>query len=240
MRLAKLLAHAGIASRRGAEEVVRAGRVTVGGEVVTDPARDAVPSDDVRVDGERIGGAERRVVLALHKPAGVVSTVRDTHGRRTVLDLVDARGMRLYPVGRLDADTTGLILLTNDGELAQSLTHPSFEVPKTYRAKVAGAPVRDAALRRLRSGIELDDGTTAPAKVRVVRPGVLEVTIHEGRKRQVRRMLDAVGHRPIALQRVRFGPLALGELPPGRYRKLSGAEVERLRAAGQAAAGAAR
>ena len=148
-----------------------------------------------------------------------------------MVDLVPEAGTRLYPVGRLDADTTGLILLTNDGELANRLMHPRYEVPKTYRAKVAEPPVGERALRALRDGIELDDGRTAPASVRAVRADVLELTIHEGRKRQVRRMCDAVGHPVLALRRVRFGPLALGDLPVGAHRKLTAAEIERLRAA---------
>jgi 23S rRNA pseudouridine2605 synthase len=234
MRLAKHLAHAGVASRRGAEEVVRAGRVTVGGEVVRDPARAVGPGDDVRVDGRPATVAETSLVYVLHKPAGVVSTARDTHGRRTVVDLVRAPGgTRLYPVGRLDADSTGLLLLTNDGELANHLTHPRHEVPKTYRATVRGGPVSDEALVRLREGVELDDGPTLPARVRRVRPAVLELELREGRKRQVRRMLDAVGHPVRELQRVRFGPLALGDLPPGGVRRLSDAEVARLRRAGR-------
>lgn len=234
MRLAKFLAHAGVASRRAAEEIVRAGRVTVGGEVVRDPARDVGDDDGVAVDGRSLRGAEARVVHALHKPPGVVCTARDTHGRRTVLDLVPSAGARLYPVGRLDADSTGLILVTNDGELANLLTHPSYEVDKTYRADVGGGPVREPALRALREGIVLDDGRTAPAKVRQVRSGVLELTIHEGRKRQVRRMCEAVGHPVRALQRVRFGPLALGGLAEGSSRRLSVAEVDRLRRAAAA------
>jgi 23S rRNA pseudouridine2605 synthase len=231
MRVAKYLAHAGVASRRAAEDIVRAGRVTVGGAVVTDPARDVTDADAVAVDGAAVAGAEARVVLALHKPAGVVSTAADTHGRPTVVDLVDAAGMRLYPVGRLDADTTGLILLTNDGELANTLTHPSYEVPKTYRARVGGGRVADGALRELREGLELDDGRTAPARVRQVAPGVRELTIHEGRKRQVKRMCEAVGHPVQALERIAFGPLTLGDLRPGAARRLSPAEVERLRKA---------
>ena len=182
------------------------------------------------VDGEPLGGAEERVVHLLHKPAGVVSTARDPRGRPTVVDLVPAGG-RLYPVGRLDADATGLILVTNDGELAQLLTHPRHEVPRTYRATVAGGPVSSAALRRLREGIELEDGPTAPARARRMAGGVIELELHEGRNRQVKRMCAAVGHPVRALQRVRFGPLRLGDLAPGEHRRLSAAEVERLRRA---------
>jgi 23S rRNA pseudouridine2605 synthase len=231
MRLAKFLAHAGVASRRGAEEVIAAGRVTVGGHPVTDPALDVGESDRVAVDGRLLPGPEPRVVYALNKPLGVLSTARDTHGRRTVLELVPDEGLRLYPVGRLDADSTGLILLTNDGELANLLTHPRFEVPKTYLAEVGGAPVTDRTLRRLREGLELDDGPTAPARVRRLGPRTLELTIHEGRNRQVRRMCEAVGHPVIALTRTAFGPLALAGLAPGSWRLLDQAELERLRAA---------
>jgi 23S rRNA pseudouridine2605 synthase len=161
----------------------------------------------------------------------VVSTAHDTHGRPTVVDLVPGAGTRLYPVGRLDADTTGLILLTNDGDLANHLMHPRYEVPRTYRAKVGGGAVGDAALRALREGVELDDGRTAPARVRRLRPDVLEITIREGRKRQVRRMGEAVGHPVLALRRVSFGPLDLGDLAAGAHRRLSRAEVDALRAA---------
>ncbi len=238
MRLAKYLAHAGVASRRAAEDVVRAGRVRVAGETVTDPARAVAEGDDVRVDGRRVAPESTLVVYALHKPAGVVSTAKDTHGRRTVVDLVKAPGgARLYPVGRLDADTTGLLLLTNDGDLAHHLTHPRHEVPKTYRAKVRGGPVSAEALARLRDGVELDDGRTLPAKVRQLRPGLLELELREGRKRQVRRMLEAVGHPVKELTRVRFGPLTLGDLPAGGVRRLGPAEVDRLRRAGRAVGG---
>jgi 23S rRNA pseudouridine2605 synthase len=175
-----------------------------------------------------VGAAEERVVYALHKPAGVVSTASDPQRRRTVVDLVPA-GARLYPVGRLDADATGLILLTNDGELANRLMHPRHEVPRTYRATVGGGPVGERALRRLREGVELEDGVTAPARARRLAPDRLELTLHEGRNRQVKRMCAAVGHPVRALQRVRFGPLALGDLAPGAHRRLTAAEVERLR-----------
>jgi 23S rRNA pseudouridine2605 synthase len=168
-------------------------------------------------------------VFVLNKPVGVISTAHDTHGRRTVTDLVAVPGLRLYPVGRLDADSSGLILLTNDGELANRLTHPRYEVPKTYRATLGGGPVRDAALRALRSGVQLEDGPTAPAAVTRVAPDTVELTIHEGRNRQVRRMCEAVGHPVRALERVSFGPLRLTGLEAGAHRRLSDTEVERLR-----------
>jgi 23S rRNA pseudouridine2605 synthase len=231
MRLAKHLAHAGVASRRAAEVLVGEGRVTVDGAIVTDPARDVTGEEAIAVDGEAVRAAGARVVYAVNKPVGVVSTARDTHGRRTVVDLVRS-AERLYPVGRLDADTTGLILLTNDGDLAYALTHPSFEVPRTYRARVEGRP-DERALRALRDGVELDDGRTAPARVRRVGPHEIELTIHEGRKRQIKRMLAEVGHPVVALQRVAFGPLRLGELAAGRHRRLTAAEVQRLRGAAQ-------
>jgi 23S rRNA pseudouridine2605 synthase len=229
MRLAKHLAHAGVASRRAAEVLVGEGRVTVDGAVVTDPARDVTGEEAIAVDGEAVRAAGARVVYAVHKPAGVVSTARDTHGRRTVVDLVRS-AERLYPVGRLDADTTGLILLTNDGDLAYALTHPSFEVPRTYRARVEGRP-DERALRALREGVELEDGRTAPARVRRVGPHEIELTIHEGRKRQIKRMCEAVGHPVAALRRVAFGTLRLGDLASGHHRRLTAAEVERLRGA---------
>jgi 23S rRNA pseudouridine2605 synthase len=229
VRLAKYLAHAGVASRRAAEQLVAGGRVSVGGEPVTDPAQDVDESSGVAVDGRPVV-PEPHEVHALNKPAGVVSTARDTHGRPTVVELVRSR-RRLYPVGRLDADSTGLILLTNDGELAERLTHPRYGVEKVYRARVQPARVSQRALEALRRGVELEDGKTAPARVRQPRPGVLEITIREGRKRQVRRMCEAVGHRVVELQRVAFGPLGLRGLEPGQSRRLSRAEVERLRRA---------
>ena len=229
MRLGKYLAHAGVASRRAAEQMVFAGRVTVAGEVVRDPARDVDDDSGVSVDRRPVRvGSQRLVVYALHKPEGVVSTARDPGGRPTVVELVDS-DTRLYPVGRLDADSTGLILLTNDGALAHSLTHPSFEVPKTYRATVRNPPVKEPALRALREGVELDDGMTAPAKVRRVRADTIEITIREGRNRQVRRMMEAVGHRVHSLQRIAFGPLRLGGLHEGQSRKLTARELEQLR-----------
>jgi 23S rRNA pseudouridine2605 synthase len=231
VRLAKYLAHAGVASRRASEQLVFAGRVTVGDEVVRDPARDVDGSIPVSVDGRHVRVSNgQRAVYAVHKPRGVVSTARDPQGRPTIVSLVPS-ARRLYPVGRLDADTTGLILLTDDGELAHRLTHPSFEVPRTYHAKVRHPPVREEALRRLREGVELDDGQTLPARVKRLNPDRVELTIREGRKRQVRRMLEAVGHPVIALERVRFGPLWLGKLEEGQHRRLTAPEIEKLRRA---------
>ena len=233
MRLGKYLAHSGVASRRHAEDVVRDGRVHVDGERVLDPATPVDESSNVEVDGRLVRPAGKHLVLMVHKPAGVVSTASDTHGRPTVVDLAAdfAENRRLYPVGRLDAETTGLILLTDDGELADRLTHPRFEVPKTYVAKVAGKPIGDKALRKLRQGIELEDGMTLPAKVRRLNPHALELTIREGRKRQVRRMLEAVGHPAQELRRVAIGPLRLGRMAVGGVRELTPDEDRALRAA---------
>jgi 23S rRNA pseudouridine2605 synthase len=235
MRLAKYLATSGVASRRASEEIVLAGRVTVDGVPATDPARDVGPDHAIRVDGRPVSTVHERVVYALNKPAGVVSTARDPQGRPTVVTLVP-QTERLYPVGRLDIDTTGLILLTNQGELAHRLTHPRFEVEKTYRMVVAGPSVRDAELRALREGVELEDGRTAPAQVRRISADTIEITIHEGRKRQVKRMCEAVGHPVKRLERVALGPLALGDLPRGRWRRLSEDEIEALMAAGSRSA----
>ncbi|HEY2477454.1 MAG TPA: pseudouridine synthase [Solirubrobacterales bacterium] len=228
MRLAKFLAHGGVASRRRAEEIIAKGLVTVGGEVVTDPARDVDEGDDVRVNGAPVG-AEAREVWAVNKPAGVVSTAREPGARRAVVELVDSTA-RLYPVGRLDTDSTGLLLLTNDGALANRLTHPRYEVPKTYRARLARPP-RERELARLRRGVDLEDGPTAPAEVRQVGDRDIEIVLREGRNRQVRRMVEAVGNRVATLQRIAFGPLRLGNLSEGKARRLSDTEVEQLRAA---------
>ncbi|MGN6257430.1 MAG: pseudouridine synthase [Solirubrobacterales bacterium] len=231
MRLAKFLAHGGVASRRKAEEIIAKGLVTVGGEVVTDPARDVDAGDDVRVKGEPVA-AEAREVWAVNKPVGVVSTAREPGKRTPVVDLVETEA-RLYPVGRLDADSSGLLLLTNDGELANLLTHPRYEVPKTYVAQLK-APIGERDLERLRSGVELDDGPTAPARVKRLDDREIEIVLPEGRNRQVRRMLEVVGNEVVALRRVRFGPLALGNLKEGAARRLSDPEIAQLR---EAAAG---
>src|SRR5579864_9561646 len=182
MRLAKFLATAGVASRRAAEQIIRSGRVAVDGVIVADPARGVGPGDRVAVDGRPVAAGGARVVYAVNKPVGVVSTAADPQGRPTVVSLV-ASPLRLYPVGRLDIDVTGLILLTNDGDLAHRLTHPSFEVPKTYTARVTRPPVSAADLAALRVGVELEDGRTAPAQVRRLSDDTVQITIHEGRNR---------------------------------------------------------
>jgi 23S rRNA pseudouridine2605 synthase len=231
VRLQKYLAHAGVASRRASEEIIYSGRVTVDGRIVADPARDVTEDDDVRVDGRSVRPVTETVVLALNKPAGVVSTAQDTHRRQTVVDLVPAEGRRLYPVGRLDAETTGLILLTDDGDLADLLTHPRYEVEKVYIAEVSGGPVGPETVEALRSGVQLEDGPTLPAGVELLNPKLLRITLREGRKRQVRRMLDAVDHPVLSLRRVKLGPLDVGSLRPGEWRTLEASEIAALRAA---------
>jgi 23S rRNA pseudouridine2605 synthase len=225
MRLAKYLAHCGVASRRRAEELISAGRVTVAGKKVTDPARDVDHSSGVAL-GARPVRPEPHEIWMLNKPAGVVSTAREPGRRRAVVELVDSK-RRLYPVGRLDVDSTGLILLTNDGELANRLTHPRYGVERTYKVRLR-RQVTESQLRRLRHGVDLDDGPTRPAKVRKTSPRVVEMTIAEGRNRQVRRMVEAVGNQVVALARIRFGTLALGTLPEGKARRLRTPEVRRL------------
>jgi 23S rRNA pseudouridine2605 synthase len=225
VRLAKYLAHAGVASRRAAERLIADGKVRVAGEVVTDPARDVDDSSRVEVDGTPIA-PEPREVWAVNKPAGVVSTAREPGRRRAVTDLVASK-RRLYPVGRLDADSTGLIVLTNDGELANRLTHPRYGVPKIYRVKLARPP-SERGLERLRKGVRLEDGPTAPAEVSRRGERELEVTIREGRKRQVRRMIEAIGNEVESLERIRLGSLSLGDLRRGEARRLVEGEVAAL------------
>ncbi len=228
-RLQKILSRAGVASRRAAEELITAGRVTVNDRIATLGASADPETDRIAVDGAPISFPER-VAIALHKPSGYVTTVKDDRGRRTVMDLVPpAAG--LHPVGRLDYATEGLLLLTNDGALTLALTHPRHEVDKTYLATVVGVPDQ-ADLERLSSGIQLEDGRTAPAEARLegTAPGgaIVSLVLHEGRNRQVRRMLEAVGHPVRRLVRTAIGPVRLGDLQPGRWRALSPDEVEWL------------
>jgi 23S rRNA pseudouridine2605 synthase len=229
-RLQKVLAATGWGSRRVSEELIAAGRVRVNGEVAVLGRRVDLATDLIEVDGAPVSARPGLVYYLLNKPAGAVTTARDTHGRPTVVELVPDEP-RVFPVGRLDADTEGLLLLTNDGELANRIAHPSGGVEKEYLAEVAvpsGGGVSAGAIRALRSGITLDDGLTAPAKVAQPSPGVLRITIHEGRNRQIRRMCEAVGHPVHRLVRVRIGPLTDRRLRPGGWRNLTSAEVREL------------
>ena len=225
-RLQKVLAATGWGSRRTCEELIAAGRVTVNGEVAELGRRVDPQADLIEVDGAPVGAKPGLVYYLLNKPAGVVTTAKDTHDRRTVLDLVP-REPRVFPVGRLDLDTEGLLLLTNDGELAHRIMHPSHGVEKEYLAHVRGR-LTNGELRQLRDGIELDDGLTAPAEASQPSPGVLRITIHEGRNRQVRRMCEAVGHPVLRLVRVRIGPISDRNLRPSDWRELSTGERNAL------------
>ena len=233
MRLQKYLAGCGAASRRKCEEFITAGRVTVNGAVVTELGTQVEEGDAVTLDGKLMLPEEKKYYILYHKPMGEVCTASDPQGRATVLDRFRDFPVRLFPVGRLDFDSEGLLLLTNDGEMMQRMLHPSREVDKTYLARVDG-DVSLEAIRRLRAGILLDERMTAPADVRVIRRTGVEtvalVTIHEGRNRQVRRMFDAVGHTVLLLRRVKFGPLEMGELKRGQWRELTEEELARLRA----------
>ena len=224
-RLQKVLARAGIASRRASEEMIQAGRVTINGQIAAlgDKVAD---SDRIELDGIPVLRAPNLVHYLLHKPREVVSTASDTENRQTVVDLVPS-GIRVYPVGRLDADSEGLIILTNDGDLTHRLTHPSFGVPKEYLVHVEGIPQR-SALRSLREGIQLEDGMTAPAQVSMPDQRLLKITIHEGRNRQVRRMCAAIGHPVVRLVRVRIGPITDSSLTAGSWRELTNEEVRSL------------
>ena len=235
MRLNRFLARAGVASRRGAEAVIASGRVTVNGETVTHPAFIVDPqSDIVEIVGERVALPDDFVYVAFHKPAGCVVTMNDPQGRRTVGDIVGDLGPGVVPVGRLDAPTEGLLLLTNDGTLAHRVAHPSFELDKVYEVWARGV-LTEADRQQLERGVELDGRTTSPAVVEVLSTErdltLATITIHEGRKRQVRRMFEAVGHPVRRLIRTRVGPLELGDLRPGRFRRLDDGEVRALREA---------
>lgn len=233
MRLQKYMALCGVASRRASEEMIAAGRVCVNGCTVTEMGVQVDEErDQVTVDGEPIRLEGEKHYLAYYKPVGEVTTVSDPEGRATVMDKFRDYPVRLYPVGRLDYDSEGLLLLTNDGDMMNSLLHPSHEVNKTYLARVSSR-LEDETVRRLRQGVTLDGRLTSPAQVRVVRyetfDTVVLVTIHEGRYRQVRRMFEAVGHQVVSLKRVGFGPIQLGDLPRGQWRRLTDAEVKRLK-----------
>jgi pseudouridine synthase len=235
--LQKILAQAGYGSRRACEQLILQGRVRLNGQVVTQLGVQADPQCDViEVDGKRVQLSEEHTYILLHKPAGVVTTRRDAHAARTVMDLLQGVSAAVFPVGRLDADTTGALLLTDDGELAYRLTLPRYGVPKTYLVEVRGE-LGEEALRRLREGVLLEDGMTAPAQVQKVRylagrgTTLLRLTIHEGRKRQVKRMCMAVGHPVVRLHRERFGHLTLHQLPVGAWRYLTDEEIVALRRA---------
>jgi 23S rRNA pseudouridine2605 synthase len=228
MRLVKFLAHAGVASRRASEEIIRDGRVSIGGQICVDPARGVDGKSRVTVDGKRVELPDTRVVYAVNKPVGVISTASDPQGRTTVVELIPDAG-RLFPVGRLDVGSSGLILLTNDGELANLLTHPKFEVPKVYRVRVGGGPIGATELRLLSEGVQLEDGITLPARVSKLGSRILEIELREGRNRQIRRMCEAVGHPVAALERIAIGPQRLGRLTEGGYRRLNTPEVDALR-----------
>jgi 23S rRNA pseudouridine2605 synthase len=234
-RIQKVLARAGVASRRAIEEMIVRGRIRVNGERVELGRRINASKDLVEVDGSRVPLSAGLVYYLVNKPVGVVSTASDDEGRETVIDLLDDVDARVYPVGRLDLDSEGALLLTNDGELAQRLTHPRFGVTKTYVAEVEGS-VKDKTVRQLARGVELEDGFTGPARTRLVErsPGgtLVEIVLSEGRNREVRRMLEAVGHPVRRLVRTAIGPLMLGRLKPATYRKLKPEEVRELYRAG--------
>ena len=233
MRLQKYMAECGVASRRRAEEMILEGKVTVNGVLIDQMGVQVQEGDEVRVEGRLIRPEGEKRYVMYHKPAGEVTTVSDPEGRAAVLDHFRDYPVRLYPVGRLDYDSEGLLLLTNDGALTERMLHPSHLVEKTYLARVTGQ-VSPEALCRLRGGVMLDDHKTAPAKARIVKEEtfatVVLVTIHEGRNRQVRRMFEELGHKVLQLRRVRFGPLELGDLPRGKWRELTAEEVRRLHA----------
>lgn len=231
MRLNKYLAAAGVTSRRKADDLIRDGHVTVNGELAAEPWIDVHPGRDlVEVDGERIEQPRDRIHLLMHKPAGVITTVSDPHGRPTVISLLgdSYSGSRLSPVGRLDADTTGALLLSNDGELAYRLTHPSFESLKVYHVRCAEV-VESSSLKRLETGFDLEDGPVTVDSVQRIDPCSVEVTLHIGRKRIVRRMFDALGYTVVSLHRARFAGLSADDLSPGAWRELAPDEVDDLK-----------
>ncbi len=235
IRLQKIIANAGIASRREAERLIVDGQVTVNGKRVVDLGTKVDPEDShIKVKGKLIRPETRKVYLMLNKPDGFVTTMKDPEGRPTVIDLIHRIQERVTPVGRLDFHTEGLLLLTNDGDLAQAITHPVHHLPKVYRVKVKGKPSQEK-LQRLRRGIRLEEGMTAPIEIKKIKGlpanSILEITLHEGKNRQIRRMFEAIGHSVLKLTRTRIGPIPLGSLALGKFRKLEAWEVEKLRTA---------
>lgn len=233
MRLQKYLASCGVASRRAAEKMITEGRISVNGTVVTELGTQVDENaDTVQVDGETVRPEAEKHYIAYNKPVGEVTTASDPEGRDTVMDRFRDYPVRLFPVGRLDYDSEGLLLLTNDGDLMNRLLHPSFEIKKSYLTRVSNF-VTDEEIRSLRKGVMIDGRLTSPAEVRMIRHDAfsteLLITIHEGRNRQVRKMIEAVGHQVVRLKRVRFGPVELGDLPSGMWRKLTEAEIAKLR-----------
>jgi len=233
MRLQKFLAHAGVASRRASEEMIKQGRIAVNGRIVTDMGIMVNENDTVSVDGKKILNHESKdkIYVILNKPEGYVSTVKDQFGRPTVIDLVSEIKCRIYPVGRLDYDTSGLIILTNDGEFTYRLTHPKHEIDKVYEALVSGVPTK-SELEQFRTGLKIDHYVTSPAGIEIIdvkdKNAVIRVTIHEGKNRQVRKMCEAIGHKVLSLKRISIGPIALGDLPLGKWRMLTSDEVNSL------------
>lgn len=231
IRLQKYLAECGVASRRKAEQIISEGRVAVNGRIVNEMGFKVEPDDVVEVDGRQLYTEEKKVYIMLNKPVGYVTTSRDQFSRKTVIDLVEGISERIYPVGRLDYDTSGLLILSNDGDFTHRLTHPRHEMEKKYIARVQGTP-SDEELQKFREGLKIEDYTTAPAKIKVLDKGretsTLEIIIHEGKNRQVRKMCDAIGHTVLSLQRIEIGGLKLGNLPEGKWRRLLPEEVELL------------
>lgn len=233
MRLQKFLAHAGVASRRASEELIKQGRVAVNGKIITDMGTSVNENDTVAVDGKNIltNEANDKTYVILNKPEGYVSTASDQFGRPTVIDLVSEINFRLYPVGRLDYDTSGLIILTNDGEFTYRLTHPKHEIDKVYEALVSGVPSK-SELEQFKIGLKIDNYVTSPAGIEIInvigKDAVIQVTIHEGKNRQVRKMCEAIGHKVLSLKRISIGPIALGDLPTGKWRRLTPEEVKSL------------
>ncbi len=231
MRLQKFLAHAGVASRRMAENFIKQGRVAVNNNIITDMGIIVTNADKVTVDGNLVKSEEEKIYIMLNKPIGYVSSAKDQFGRQTVLDLVSDINSRLYPVGRLDYDTSGLILLTNDGDFTYKLTHPKHEVNKVYEALIIGAPQKNE-IEMFEKGLEIEGYMTSPAKIEIRNvagnKALVHITIHEGKNRQVRKMCEAIGHNVLSLKRISIGSIALGDLPEGKWRKLTAVELHSL------------